>query len=85
MEHVEAHRFFNIRHDLSRALTRKMQKNVERFPVSGLTFSRHGDKLSADSGSVASGEWFPSSFSTVISAKVHVNRPSFTSALLLLR
>jgi len=62
MEHVEAHRFFNIRHDLSRALTRKKEKNVERFLVLDLTFSRHGDKLSVDSGSVANGDRYPNEY-----------------------
>ena len=47
----------------------EMYKKVERFQVSGLTFSQHGDKLSVDSGSATSGGWLPSSFSAVFQQK----------------
>ena len=55
----------------------KKIENVERISFQGLTFARHGDKLSVNPASAASGDRLSCSFCR-ISAKVYENRPSFT-------
>ena len=49
---------------------RNIPKKVERFFFQGLTFARHGDKLSVDSGFAASGERFSSSFCRLFQQKL---------------
>ena len=79
-------RYQNRRLSRGRACTlAKIQyKKKKSFSFQGLTFARHGDKLSMDFGSAANGESIPSSFSTVISAKVRETQPGFYLFFLLL-
>ena len=54
---------------VARTPAKKIEK-VERFSFQGLTFARHGDKLSVDSGSATNGERYSSSFQSYFSKRM---------------
>ena len=67
---------------IARIPAQKTYKKVGGSPFQGLNFSRHGDKLSVDSGSTTNGERIQA-HSNRISSKERVNRPSFLKILLI--
>jgi len=68
---------------IARIPAQKTYKKVGGSPFQGLIFSRHGDKLSVDSGSAASGERFQAHFQPYFSKK-HVKTRQVLRTLLLM-